>query len=145
MNVVNLEKLANYLASGGLKARFNMASYSEIIGGQRAETTCGAVGCAVGHAPFVSEDMFKIDNESWNDYCFRVLGVHAESVEWHWCFSAEWESWDNTPAGASARIKYLLAGNTIEDEFVDEVDGSVDEAAIELDKYLHLYSKFLPQ
>jgi len=109
----NLIKLANGLINDhNRKTRFNMGTYAEmsddwdIYGMKRTE--CGAVGCAVGHAPFYG--IKKELGESWTDYSNRTLIQHynCDDAEWRWCFTGSWKDTDNTKIGAAQRIIWLL-------------------------------------
>lgn len=108
MNKENLKKLANYLLSGNLKADFSMQFFTspEV---QRAysyfATTCGTVGCALGHAPYLG--ILKTNKETWREYSKREF-VDIFSNEGKWCFHGTWHTTDNTAKGAGKRILYLL-------------------------------------
>jgi hypothetical protein len=134
----NLETLANYLDSLPPDyTHFDMATYlghdgdcgedpEEIL--QEGHTqeyiqNCGTVACAVGHGPAAGiklrrSELFDSYSEiDWNDYSARVFGCHPTNYEyqpecWHFLFSSDWSECDNTPQGAAARIRYILAGGT---------------------------------
>ena len=110
MNRENLEKLAAYLEGGNLKARFDMITYAE--NGECYKDTCGSVGCAIGHGPYA--EIPKNPSETWEEYCYRVFGISWLSKEWKFCFSASWQTVDNTPRGAAKRIRWLLSGKSID-------------------------------
>lgn len=96
----NLRKLAAYLLSGELKAKFNMGYYAH--NGSATATKCGSVGCAIGHGPHAGIE--KIVGESWGIYGNRVFG----ELLWSWAFSSFWEDTDNIPDGAARRILWAL-------------------------------------
>lgn len=121
MNTYNLNRLCDYLLSGRLAATFNMTTYSEEKRFETTGTTCGAVGCAVGHGPYVAPDMIKKENENWNEYCTRIFDITSDSDEWNWCFGSDWSEFDNTPEGAAKRIKYILSGNEIPRDYFTEL------------------------
>lgn len=98
----NLRKLADYLDSGKLKAKFDMDRFSELR--INSEQTCGSVGCAIGHGPYVG--IIKEAEENWYEYAERVFGMVP--ARWAWLFSSNWKDVDNTPEGAAARIRYYL-------------------------------------
>lgn len=115
MNRENLRALAKFLREVVQPAQFDMKNF----GGPKGDmfTTwqpyqirekhkgCGTVACAIGHAPFLFPGK---PDETWTGYSFRVFGLREFSEAWSWIFSADWERVDNTPAGAAARIDYLL-------------------------------------
>jgi len=43
----------------------------------------------------------------------NFTGMTYGWIEWNWCFSDDWVTYDNTPTGAAKRIMYLVEGNTI--------------------------------
>lgn len=106
MNVENLEKLATYLESGGLKADFDMVSFAHVH--TATPHYCGSVGCAVGHGPYAG--IPKLAGELWAVYARRVFGLDDAQEEY--CFDAGWVDYDNTPEGAAARIRHVIAGKT---------------------------------
>jgi len=129
---LNLLKLADYLFElarpnvlliGVPRARFSMAVFTEDEGwsdGKR--TTCGTIGCAVGHGPYAG--IPKRADEIWVQYAGRVFGIapHIKEDEWEWCFSDKWAGIDNTPKGAAQRIMWLLDKGLPED-WEDQMDG----------------------
>ncbi len=106
MNIENLKKLSSYL-KGELKADFNMANYAALV----YNTTCGSVGCAIGHGPYAGIPKYK--EEHWIDYSFRVFNI--SSNDWYWCFSADWASTDNAALSAATRIDWLIEHGLPED------------------------------
>lgn len=83
---------------------------------QNGKFSCGTVACAVGHGPaagitFCPSDLEPNGYPGWLKYSERF--VPSGSPEWIWCFSDEWAEFDNTPRGAAARIRHLLAGKRI--------------------------------
>ena len=121
MNKKNLLKLADGI-EGIDPELFNMKTYRSgdfDCNGDFRKAHCGTVGCALGWGPYI--EGLEIDRDiSWDDYCERVLGLDGISDEWFWCFGAGWEKVDNTPWGASLRIRYLakhgLPNNSQEQE-----------------------------
>lgn len=109
MNKENLNKLADYLLSGQLKADFDMRRFDDGHLGMAAPI-CGSVGCAVGHGPYAGIEKHK--NECWSEYSDRFSGLKTSCIiyvaEWDWCFNPKWADVDNTPEGAAKRINYLL-------------------------------------
>lgn len=112
MNRENLSRLADYLAA--LPAdyeHFDMARFRTTMTGKEHEPTtrpmgCRTVACAVGHAPLALPDLPPKPDEEWDEYSNRLFGLYDR--EWEWCFAAGWVHTDNTPAGAAARIRWLL-------------------------------------
>lgn len=111
MNRENLKKLADYLLSGELKAKFNMTFFAAL--GYTLSDTCGTVGCAVGHGPYAG--IPKLPDEIWPDYAIRVFGIGQE--DFAWCFSGSWDGVDNSPIGAAKRILWLLEKGRPENSF----------------------------
>lgn len=69
-------------------------------------TTCGTVGCVVGHATLAIEP--KISNERWCVYCKRMFGVSFGDPAFQWLFDSEWAMRDNSILGAAKRIDWFL-------------------------------------
>jgi hypothetical protein len=104
MNRENLQKLATGLR-GPLLADFDMDDWCDIY--SHRSSTCGTVGCAVGHASYLVAA--KIPQETWSRYAERVFGINKLTVpEFIWCFFAGWQKVDNTPEGAADRIEWML-------------------------------------
>jgi hypothetical protein len=111
VNVANLEQLAEYLdglmnGHGFTMERYMMAKGLAVLRPPRA-ILCGAVACAVGHGP--AAGIPPAEDANWNAYCERVFGLVVHHQPWKWCFGPAWAGYDNTPQGAAARIRYLLA------------------------------------
>ena len=117
MNIKNLETLSKYLKSGNLKADFDMENFTP-RGNEYSATTCGSVGCAVGHGPYAGIE--KFDYEDWHQYQDRVFELDEDN--WLWCFSSGWELVDNTPEGAAERIDYMLQ-NGVPDNWEEQLHG----------------------
>ena len=122
----NLDKLADYLLA--LPKDYNMFSMAYIMirfDGEGRFTTCnrdvekmpecGAVGCALGHAPLA--DVPYREGEAWTAMGHRELGICCSYVEggfmnfgllWDYCFTGGWVDYDNSPQGAGQRIKEFL-------------------------------------
>ena len=124
----NLIKLANYLLN--LPDDYEEFDMSYFCYNPVVETVfdpavitlskgCGAVACAVGHAPSAGIPAFK--NENWWDYSSRVL-IDSDSLAWTWCFSGDWNGIDNTPKGAAKRILYLL-DKGVPDNWWEQIKG----------------------
>ncbi|MBD9544288.1 hypothetical protein IB276_33115 [Ensifer sp. ENS04] len=110
MNAKNLLQLAAYLDIVAQDA-FNMGSYSLDEDGEKIDpnvSECGAVACAVGHAPNAGLPVLLSDGNDWVTYSRRVFGLAPGEEPWKWCFAGSWEWRDNTPAGAAKRIRYLV-------------------------------------
>jgi hypothetical protein len=124
MNTANLLKLAEYLEALPADYRhFDMELF--IKSGTefrptypaKAEETikhCGTAACAIGHGPsagILPPSIPAMNN--WGVYCEEAFGMNFMDNEGQWCFGSNWCEHDNTPAGAAARIRYLLAGKPI--------------------------------
>lgn len=113
MNVENMNRLADYLdALPADYEHFDMRMYRSYYGIECTFPSpyplgCGAVACAIGHAPLALPDVPLGAGETWLDYTNRVL--IDDSDERYWCFDYFWAAIDNTPGGAAARIRWLIA------------------------------------
>lgn len=125
----NLAKLADYLAA--LPAdyeHFDMSSfyadekgYGYSLLSQRAKTpACGTVACAAGHGIAAGVPARDEDHDMW--YLYSTRAFCPEGGAWDWCFEGDWEVTDNTPAGAAARIRYLLSKG-LPDNYLDQIMG----------------------
>jgi hypothetical protein len=110
MNRKNLKKLADYLVNLPEHYKgFDMSVYSD----DDEETpytavhTCGTVGCAIGHGPYI-KGMEAFKGEGWGAYVYRVCGFDEDSIEYDWVFDSGWARSDNTAEGAAMRITMLL-------------------------------------
>lgn len=116
----NLERLAAHLESlpaSGVRDDhrfFDMQMYAVRYGGRsvvtalpRTATHCGTVCCAAGHGP--AAGLPAEGHEDWVTYTQRVFGVGGLDDRHCWMFAGAWFMRDNTPAGAAARIRWLLA------------------------------------
>lgn len=105
MNRENLQKLADYLLIVS-PDKFDMTAFTdnEQDFAGRTMTSCGTVGCAIGHGPNAGFE--KNLGESWVEYSERLFELNK--YEWSWCFGEEWADIDNSPIGASQRINTLL-------------------------------------
>ena len=118
----NLEKRADYLMALPMDyEKFTMSYLMFYLGDMNASDLvvempeCGAVACALGHAPMAGVPYVK--NEYWMQMGQRELGLCLEAVEphsfsmgplWDYCFTGSWHEFDNTPQGAGKRIKEFL-------------------------------------
>lgn len=132
----NLSTLATYLeALPPDYAHFDMADYWGLTPpvNSVAPDECGTVACAAGHAPaalgitaamLTDLGLLSRDGIRWNRFIDLFLLAHPDHgddvpsmsfreqrPDWAWMFSDRWAAYDNTPAGAAARIRYyLIAG-----------------------------------
>jgi len=118
----NLEKLADYLlALPEDYDKFNMSYLMFYLDEMNARDfveelpECGAVACALGHAPAAGVPYKK--DEYWTQMGQRELGLNMDpvgqnsysmGVMWDYCFTGSWHEFDNTPQGAGQRIKNFL-------------------------------------
>lgn len=101
----------------------NYVDYAKNNGGVNKHY-CGAVACAIGHGPSAGVLVPKryLNNNTsinWTDYSDEFFAPYYSST-WDWMFSGNWEDVDNTHRGAAARIRYILAGNEVPEDFNDE-------------------------
>ena len=109
----NLEKLAAYLeALPSNYQDFDMLVFNEENSNEPVRQTCGTAACAIGHGLSAGIRASSKDC-SWQAYAHRVFGTEGEYIAhgklWDWCFTQEWQFYDNTPAGAALRIRAYLA------------------------------------
>jgi hypothetical protein len=80
------------------------------------EPGCGTVACAVGHGPRAGIE--ALPGELWANYSRRVFGIRSGGLtragtidhpdSWKFLFIGSIARFDNTPAGAAARIRCYL-------------------------------------
>lgn len=121
----NLKKLADYLSSGKLKAKFDMSDYAS-YGYWDNATNCGSVGCAVGHGPYAG--IKKPKDQSWNDYAAEKFGAHLfepsleEERIYDFLFNQHWGIIHPTAKQAAKRI-YLFLEKGLPSNFIEVRDG----------------------
>lgn len=145
MNKSNLLLLADYLEKVP-QEEFNMLWYR----GRYDEyncfikvylikdiNNCGTAGCALGHSIVskikeleVTDEDYSIDELSqrylnFEKYSDRVFNIPMKESEWEYLFSGEWSMRDNTPLGASKRIRYVVEKGLPEDWY-DEITGETE-------------------
>lgn len=113
MNIENLITLATYLEQLPANySHFHMRTFYyehgfaeyEYPNQVPAAPDCGTIACAIGHGP--AAGLPAKDGEGWLSYSKRVFDTTPR--EWDWCFSADWQTTDNTPQGAAKRIRHLI-------------------------------------
>lgn len=135
MNTENLSKLATFLDELPEDYRqFGMADFTnqwmspEELKQYQTDPTynpCGSAACAVGHAPAAG---IKVDpstitqqildgysTDIWDAYVQAAFGIKFDSTAFEFMFGGGWADHDNTPKGAAARIRYVVANNNIPD------------------------------
>lgn len=105
---------------------------------------CGTVACAIGHGPAAgvlfrysrefdtesyrdeSGTLIKVQSPDWPEYSTRF--APKDSILWNWLFGGDWDRHDNTHRGAAARIRFVLAGRDLPQEFdsIRWIDADVD-------------------
>lgn len=116
INRKNLLRMAEYIENIP-QDRFDMGAYrSNML--DKTKHACGTIGCVIGHCT-VLDDIENIptlasslgvkpntiDFSGWSE---SFTGLRHFSHGWSWCFGGEWADVDNTPKGASDRIKYFV-------------------------------------
>ncbi len=120
----NLEKLATHLES--LPAdyeRFGMRDFLfksgeiswrasiDLQGVPRGgKPVCGTVACAIGHG--IAAGIKRDGVKCWAVYTTKNF-VEFDTHEFEWLFGSGWWSYDDTPQGAAARIRYYLENGGI--------------------------------
>lgn len=107
-HAANLLKVAEYLESGRLKARFTMARIcdEELLHKKAKAATCGSAGDVLGHGPYAGVPKFP--TETWASYRSRAFGVDFDTDAYKWLYAYLWAIKDNTSAGAAKRIRIYL-------------------------------------
>ena len=115
MNKENLLRMAEFIVTIP-ETNFDIRFWDKDISDEE-RNECGSICCVVGHCVSLDTrtNLLEIygdkdidgqtifDHRQWS---YDFTNLHG--YEWDWCFSANWYSVDNTPIGASKRIKYLL-------------------------------------
>lgn len=130
----NLIKLADYLSSNNLRAKFDMKRFADAINwqvtnGSKLATECGAVGCGIGHGPYAG--IPKKQDEIWPQYAERVFINSCEDMVYKFCFDDSWSKYDNTPSGCAKRIRYMLKNG---------IPSGIDQEFPNYEKLIRLYS-----
>lgn len=91
---------------------FSMGLYSLNHGYRgRKPVKCGTTACALGHAPYaVGSPRRRLGAdtlEGWEGYSIRVFGDLSADA-YRFFYAGSWESCDNTPHGAAARILWMM-------------------------------------
>lgn len=115
-NIENLNSMAEYIKNVPQKV-FSMHTYRDFMDGDTPH--CNSVGCIIGHC-VILDNPLDIPRDwtgdiSFLDWSTRFTGIHHSSVDWDYMFSGKWVYIDNTPIGASERIKnYINKGVPME-------------------------------
>ena len=116
MNKTNLLKLAEKLEAVSAE-QFKMSVFRGNNNGparawnmmlNNSDVECGTTACALGWAPTIEGLEASNEDSGWLSYCERVFDIESISNEWDFLFSGQWMYTDNTPLGASRRIRYLI-------------------------------------
>jgi hypothetical protein len=128
-------------------------------------TRCGTAACALGHGPAAGV-LFRESEICWPEqaspgqpgvpdwllysrrFCPDSDTDPAGRVLWRWLFGGEWMHCDDTPRGAAARIRYVLADQPVPDVahslgFYDEHYTDEEEPEI-FSAVTALYAPYLP-
>lgn len=124
--VRNLAQLATYLENLSEDyEQFDMDLFTSLLYSQEtiyarenggiAKYDCGAVACAVGHAPaagiLVPPRFIHGNAVAWDDFSHYYFCPRG--IMWDWFFDDRWSASDNRHRGAAARIRFVLAGNDV--------------------------------
>jgi hypothetical protein len=116
MNIKNLRAIAA-LCRDIPQDKFDMGLYRSE---DHTTPECGSAGCVLGHATRLETGELprrwdgSIDFEEWSE---SFTGLQHESHSFEWCFSSDWERYDNSPLGAAKRIEWMLKGNEVPNMF----------------------------
>ncbi len=126
----NLAKLATYLESLPADYRhFDMSwwfhgSSASYASGALSVPECGTSACALGHGPAAGiplrDAIMPNGRISWDRYKRQfVPAATSSAARWPeqltelWLFGGSWAKYDNSVAGAAARIRYYLENGGI--------------------------------
>ena len=104
---------------------FDMAVFAHELGDEDETTPkemlegCGTAACLAGHIPlidpeFTCQTLAHQPNIAWEELGRHFAGLNPEigymkeNAIWKWLYSHHWAHIDNTPGGASERIKTYL-------------------------------------
>lgn len=107
--------LADYLERPQLAKRFDMMDFE-------SDKPCGTAACAVGHGPYAG--ILKSKRQNWMDYSFKfipkdkcIYDKEGQTLYWSFAFDSDWTKIDNTPIGAAKRIRWMLEGKEVPEQF----------------------------
>lgn len=115
--------------------KFNMGNYrgDSYLPDSETLDQCGTVGCALGHAPSVLRRMkvtvptYPYHNIERIDFdeVSKLFGISPSNHTpiWDYLFSGGWTGTDNTPLGASQRIRWVLANGGIPIDYRSQIAG----------------------
>jgi hypothetical protein len=90
---------------------FDMSSYRQNRNDE-CNHKCNTIGCVIGHCTVLDkvENLPRYENNeiSFVQWSQNFTGLIGGTNEWHFLFSGDWVKSDNTPKGASNRIKYFV-------------------------------------
>lgn len=132
MNKQNIMLLAKHIYNNVTQEQFNMQHFRVNSSGNTCDfisiTDCGTVGCALGHAPFITgletslEEYYSNGTLAFLKYCERVFDIEIYSTEWDWLFDDKWTYIDNTPKGFAKRVFFSLESGIPEGFIISEID-----------------------
>ncbi len=162
-----LMKLSAYLKNLPSQVEFDMADFHTkipVVEDNTVTHICATSACAVGHYALmedydatswgvkpkvITEDWLRLTDEwvhpermDWTGFCTKIIGVPAEAGNsriFEWLFGSSWETVDNTPRGAAARIDYFLA-HGVPREYASL---SLTDRELAADEFQHLYADYL--
>ena len=95
--------------------RFDMRLFRT---GEKEKHECGSLGCVIGHCTILDENPLPLDylgDINFYAWSRKFTGLDTSSSEWAYLFSSDWDAADNTPKGATKRIRYFLENGLPED------------------------------
>ena len=140
--------LADYLEYQVPQSQFDMTYYRSErnrfgnlvaiqLGYHINNCTSKSMGSAMGWSPFVEgleveviDEFLSFDGGSdsyfdWNRYAIAAFHMSDNTHEYRWCFDPAWVDKDNTPVGASNRIREFVHNGLPEDWFM-QLRGATD-------------------
>lgn len=114
MNRENLLKMAEYIATIP-QEKFSMETYMD-------DENCGSYGCIIGHCALLDPTFEDTGMNSYGKWSLSFTGIDSDSAEWEYLFSDRWYNTDNTPIGASNRIRHFL-DHGLPEYCYEEIDG----------------------
>lgn len=95
-NADNLRKLIEGAKVYAVKYpdQFNMRYYNGFMGARPSRapqniSDCGTTACFLGIGPTIST-LRADEDEYWEEYASRVIGVDSTMADWLWLFSGDW-------------------------------------------------------
>ncbi len=107
INVINLEKLRNYVRDYVRDEVFDMGEYMTDTWDK--QNVCRTVGCLLGWSKVMMPKLWAQLDLGYDAFAERVYGIKYVSQVRDFLFSCNWNRHDNSRLGAIKRIEFVLA------------------------------------